>query len=165
MADELDEFHHHPVLVASNEKIDASTTEAYHEEEHDTHTDINRKNVESRQHQIDSNAARPEPEMGKDVHHGKEQHAGGSALRADVGLQLHNLVWLSTHQSCRSRIVEGEPRDGEFQYLPEWDRAVSRTLDDDAPCPGVHDVEENPKSQDGKKPIPRMTDVCPELGE
>ena len=99
------------------------------------------------------------------MHHGKEQHAGGGSLCTYVRLQLHDFIGLASHQSCRSGIVERKARDGQFQNLPEWDRAVTRAFDDDAPCTGIHDVEEYPQSEDGKEPIARMTNVCPELSK
>ena len=103
--------------------------------------------------------------MGEDVHHGEEEHTGGGSLGADIGLQLHNLIGFSTHQSCWCGVVKGKARDGEFQYLPEWDRTITRASDDDSPGPGIHDVEKNPQDENGDEPVACMTDVCPELGK
>ena len=123
MAQETDEFHHHAILVASDEKVDACATKGCHEEKNDTHACVEGKESEPHEHQIDSDAACPKPEVGEDVHHGKEQHAGGGSLGADVRLQLHDLIRFSTHQPCRSGIVEGKACDGEFEYLPEGNGA------------------------------------------
>ena len=86
-------------------------------------------------------------------------------MRTDIRLQFHDFVRFATHESCGSRIVERKARDGELQDLPEGDRAVTRTSDDDAPCTGIHDVEENPQTENGNEPIACMTNVCPELSK
>ena len=165
MAQEPNELYHHTIFISSDEKVDTCPTKAGHQEQHDAHTHIDGKNAQQRQHEIDGDAGCPEPKVGKDVHHGKEQYAGSGALRADVWLQLHDFVRLASHQSRWSGIVEGKACDGKLQYLPKGDRALARTTNDDAPRPRVHDVEKDPQTQDGDEPITRMTNVCPELGK
>ena len=78
--------------------------------------------------------------MGKDVHHGEEEYAGGGALGADERLELQNFVGFPTHESCWCGVVEGESRDRELKDSPERNWTGTRASDDDAPGPCVHDV-------------------------
>ena len=122
---EANKLDYHAILVPSDEEIDAATTEAEHEEEHDGHACPQWQQVPQGKRDIDHDAGCPKPEVGKNVHHGEEQHAGSGPLCTDVGLQLHDFVGFAPHQSCRCGIVEGKARDGEFEDFPEGDRAVA----------------------------------------
>ena len=121
MTDESDELDHHSLLIASDEEIDACSTKAGHQKEHNAHPYIDGENAKRNQYEIDHNARGPEPEVGKDVHHGEEEYTRGGSLGADVGLQLHDFVGFTSHQSCWCRVVKRKACDGEFEDSPERD--------------------------------------------
>ena len=84
MAEKPDKFDDHTILVAADEEIDASTAEAGHEEEDDAHADIDGQDVEKGESNIDDDAGCPEPEVGKDVHHGKDWILGKLGVQEGV---------------------------------------------------------------------------------
>ena len=74
VAEESDEAYDHAVLVAADEEVDAGCAETEHEEENDAHADAEGENAAEGEEEIDEDAGGPEPEVGKDVHHGEEEH-------------------------------------------------------------------------------------------
>ena len=102
-----------------------------------------------------------ETEMGKDVHHGIQNHAGCRLGRPYVRCQFHNTVRLAAEESHRSDVVQRITADRVLINLQERHFRCRPVVDDDRPRPGVGQIEKDPQEDDGRKPISRPTDVVP----
>ena len=147
-------------LIAFQEEPDGQQAEGG-----DTGQEHAHRNVHGLGEQVEHAGQQPEPEMGEDVCHDIEQDARRSPLRADVGRERHDAVWLAAHQPARRGIVEGEaahrdlvkPQEGELPGREGLLRRLwaigclrglrateglrgLRAFDDNPPCPCIKDV-------------------------
>ena len=100
------------------------------------------------------------------MHHGIEDDRRGGMLRADVLRQLHDAVRLAAQSANGCSAVQGIAGDGEPIDTPEANLfavAITLTLDDGKPRPGIDAIDKPPDANDWNEPVTGMTEVLPQL--
>lgn len=151
-------FHGQSVFISFLEKVNARTAEGGTDDHEHRHSGRHFPAIEP---QVKEDGESPETEMGKDVHHGIQNHAGCRLGRPYVRCQFHNTVRLAAEKSHRSDVVQRITADRVLINLQKRHFRCRPVVDDDRPRPGVGQIEKDPQEDDGRKPISRPTDVVP----